>query len=89
VAGRASGGPVSGGRPYVVGERGPELFVPNIGGRIMNASQTAGAGGGQGVNLYQTNTFHGVDQQTILSGLKRNNQQLKAEIAYMIRRGDL
>jgi len=32
--GRATGGPVSGGRPYVVGERGPELFVPSNGGRI-------------------------------------------------------
>ena len=32
--GRASGGPVSAGRPYVVGERGPELFVPSNGGRI-------------------------------------------------------
>jgi hypothetical protein len=32
--GRATGGPVSGGRPYLVGERGPELFVPSNGGRI-------------------------------------------------------
>jgi len=32
--GRATGGPVSGGRPYVVGERGPELFVPSGAGRI-------------------------------------------------------
>lgn len=32
--GRATGGPVSGGRAYVVGERGPELFVPSSGGRI-------------------------------------------------------
>lgn len=32
--GRATGGPVSGGRAYVVGERGPELFVPSRGGRI-------------------------------------------------------
>jgi hypothetical protein len=32
--GRATGGPVSGGRSYVVGERGPELFVPSSGGRI-------------------------------------------------------
>jgi hypothetical protein len=32
--GRATGGPVSAGRPYVVGERGPELFVPSSGGRI-------------------------------------------------------
>lgn len=32
--GRATGGPVSGGRGYVVGENGPELFVPSGSGRI-------------------------------------------------------
>lgn len=32
--GRATGGPVSAGRPYVVGERGPELFVPSDSGRV-------------------------------------------------------
>jgi phage-related minor tail protein len=32
--GRATGGPVSAGRSYVVGENGPELFVPSSGGRI-------------------------------------------------------
>jgi hypothetical protein len=32
--GRASGGPVKGGVPYIVGERGPELFVPPTAGRI-------------------------------------------------------
>lgn len=30
----ANGGPVQSGRPYVVGERGPELFVPGATGRI-------------------------------------------------------
>ena len=30
----ANGGPVKSGRPYVVGERGPELFVPGATGRI-------------------------------------------------------
>lgn len=34
LPGRATGGPVSAGRGYVVGERGPELFVPSTGGRI-------------------------------------------------------
>lgn len=33
-AGRAVGGPVSEGRPFLVGERGPELFVPDRAGRI-------------------------------------------------------
>ena len=32
--GRATGGPVSPGRAFVVGERGPELFVPTASGRI-------------------------------------------------------
>lgn len=32
--GRATGGPVTGGRAYMVGERGPELFVPTAAGRI-------------------------------------------------------
>jgi hypothetical protein len=32
--GRATGGPVSPGRAYRVGERGPELFVPTSAGRV-------------------------------------------------------
>jgi phage-related minor tail protein len=35
--GRATGGPVTGGRAYMVGERGPELFVPSSSGRIEAA----------------------------------------------------
>jgi len=35
--GRATGGPVSAGRAYRVGERGPELFVPAASGRIEPA----------------------------------------------------
>ena len=38
--GRATGGPVSAGRAYRVGERGPEWFVPTTSGRV----ETAGAG---------------------------------------------
>ena len=32
---RANGGPVGAGKSYMVGERGPEMFVPNTGGRIV------------------------------------------------------
>ncbi len=41
LPGRATGGPVSPGRAYVVGERGPELFVPASSGRVE-------VGGGSG-----------------------------------------
>jgi hypothetical protein len=39
---RAGGGPVSAGVPYLVGERGPEMFVPASSGNIV----PNGAGGG-------------------------------------------
>jgi hypothetical protein len=45
--GRATGGPVSPGRAYRVGERGPELFVPTSSGRI---DATVGGGATQ-INL--------------------------------------
>jgi hypothetical protein len=49
---RAEGGPVSPGRAFLVGERGPELFmpsssgsiVPNGGGVVINQNVTVGAG---------------------------------------------
>ena len=37
---RATGGPVDAGSPYIVGEKGPELFVPAGYGRIMDAFST-------------------------------------------------
>jgi hypothetical protein len=44
IAARARGGPVSGGTPYLVGERGPELFVPTGSGRVV-ANDRMGGGG--------------------------------------------
>lgn len=40
--GRATGGSVSAGRSYIVGERGPELFVPSSGGRIEQGASRGG-----------------------------------------------
>lgn len=34
LPGRATGGPVAPGRPFLVGERGPEVFVPTAAGRV-------------------------------------------------------
>ncbi|MBB3034537.1 tail tape measure protein [Alteriqipengyuania lutimaris] len=42
LPGRATGGPVSAQRGYLVGERGPELFVPPSDGRILPVSQDGG-----------------------------------------------
>ena len=48
--GRETGGLVSPDRPYVVGERGPELFVPDSAGRIDNG-RSAGAGPDRAVRV--------------------------------------
>lgn len=45
----ADGGPASAGVPYIVGEQGPELFVPNVSGVVVpNGPLTAGASGAAG-----------------------------------------
>jgi hypothetical protein len=49
--GRATGGPVSGGAPYLVGERGPELFVPEGAGRIEPRTSAAARGVNITINM--------------------------------------
>lgn len=39
---RASGGPVSRGEPYLVGENGPEVVVPSAAGRVLSAAGSRG-----------------------------------------------
>lgn len=53
AAARASGGPVMGSTPYLVGERGAELFVPNTSGAII-PNDKLGGGGNITVNLIES-----------------------------------
>lgn len=50
--GKAVGGSVAGNKPYLVGEKGPELFVPPTSGSIVPNNKM---GGGQMVNAPVTN----------------------------------
>jgi hypothetical protein len=47
VDGRASGGSVYSNTPYIVGEQGPELYVPKSSGTIIPAGQTQNILGGR------------------------------------------
>ena len=51
IGGRAIGGSVQAGKPYMVGERGQEMFVPNQSGSIIPNNKM---GGGSGVIVNQT-----------------------------------
>ena len=44
IQAKASGGPVNSGTPYIVGEQGPELFVPKQSGTIVPNGQTPSSG---------------------------------------------
>jgi len=63
VPARANGGPVNANTPYMVGERGPELFVPARSGSIMPNERIKG-GGGDVVVQQTINVSTGV-QQTV------------------------
>ena len=68
AGGRASGGPVSGGSSYLVGERGPEIFTPSSSGMITPNSAIGG-------NTITVNV-QGADPQAVVTALQkyvRNN----------------
>jgi hypothetical protein len=66
---RANGGPTKMGIPYLVGERGPELFVPGTNGGVMSNSDlrsamgtAPGASNGPMLNMtFQTTNIGGVE----------------------------
>jgi len=71
ISGRASGGPVNSNTPYIVGEQGPELFVPRNSGSII----PNGVMGGVSVNVVVNGDVSGRDlvekvQDAIMSNLR-------------------
>lgn len=85
----ANGGPITGNQPAIVGERGPELFVPSTSGRIIsNSAMRSGGGapamGGVTVNY---NIAAGVTRGELVPILEAERKRLKAEIPDMVRRG--
>ena len=64
---RASGGMMSPNQPYLVGERGPELVMPNRQSTVMNADLTGKAlGGGESVNVTQVFNINGNGDEYIM-----------------------
>ena len=84
----AAGGPVSAGSSYVVGEKGPELFVPHASGTIVpNNKMGSSGGGGTGGVTVNYNIAAGVSRAELAPILEQERRRLKAEIPDMVRRG--
>lgn len=69
---RADGGPVSAGQPYIVGEKRPELFVPNRSGTILPDTSALAMAGGNSVQLSIT----AMDSQDVIRALDKIKRPL-------------
>jgi phage-related minor tail protein len=85
--GRASGGPVTGGTPYLVGEKGPELFMPASSGSIVPNNRLGSSGGGATGVTINYHIAAGVTRSELVPILETERKRLKAEIPDMVRRG--
>jgi len=76
LPGRATGGPVSPGRAFMVGEAGPEIFIPTSSGRIENGRM--GAGSGRDVRVaIQLNT---PSETSAPTAMRRSSRQLASAV---------
>ena len=87
IPARASGGTVSGGKPYMVGEKGPELMVPGRTGTVVPNDQLSGGG----VIVNQTINISAGVAQTVRSEIRALMPQIadnaKAAVLDAKRRG--
>jgi len=81
LPGRATGGPVSPGRGYLVGERGPEMFVPTASGRVENfeSGGRAGAPGG-GRDVRVSIDIVTPREASVPQSLKRSTRQMASAV---------
>jgi hypothetical protein len=84
IFGRASGGTVMSNTPYLVGEKGPEVIVPQNRGHVMNADLTAKAmgNGGGAVTVVQNFNFSANGDDSV----KRIIAQAAPQIAQMTKK---
>jgi lambda family phage tail tape measure protein len=99
LPGLANGGPATANKPYIVGEKGPELFVPKQSGNVVPNNQL---GNGQGVatgavnapvtNNYITNNISAIDAKGVAQLFAENRKTLlgsvkmaEREMPYMAR----
>lgn len=74
---RAAGGPVTGGKAYVVGEKGPEIFRPGTSGTIIPNNQISSFGGSSiGGGGEYTLRIRGTDLVAAIAATGRANVRL-------------
>ncbi len=90
LPGLAEGGQAKAGQPYIVGEKGPELFVPKNAGTVIPNNKIGAAGQamatGSGAvsapvtNNYITNNINAVDAQSVAQLFANNRKTLLGSV---------
>lgn len=90
AVGMAVGGPVKENRPYMIGEKGPELFVPDQAGKIIPNDKMKGGGGSINVvnNISVESSGNKEQDDSMARGIARAiDEKIKMQIAAQMRPG--
>tara|TARA_R110000744_G_scaffold373898_1_gene486325 strand:+ start:2213 stop:4993 length:2781 start_codon:yes stop_codon:yes gene_type:complete len=81
---REKGGSVSQNTPYMVGEKGPELFVPSSAGSIVPNNALGGGNSSSApvTNNYITNNISALDSRSVAQVFAENRQSLLGTVEY-------
>jgi hypothetical protein len=89
LPGLAEGGPAKPGKPYIVGEKGPELFVPKSAGTVIpnkeavpmaNKGVATGAVNAPITNNYITNNINALDAKSVAQIFVENRKTLLGSV---------
>lgn len=81
LPGRATGGPVAPGRGYLVGERGPEVFVPASAGRVETLDSTSSGSAGRSARDVRVSINVVAPQRaSVPQSLQRSTRQLASAV---------
>lgn len=82
--GRASGGPITAGVPYLVGEQGPELVIPKSSGTVIPAGATAQMLGGRSGGSPLTVVVQGATSRRSIDRIRIEQQRQQRRAAMEI-----
>ena len=86
IPGLAKGGPAKAGQPYIVGEKGPELFVPQGSGTVVPNNKLGQQGVATGAvnapvtNNYITNNINALDAKSVAQLFAENRKTLLGSV---------
>lgn len=86
LPGKAAGGPVKAGQPYMVGERRPELFVPSTSGRIVPRPSSGGSIAYTDSRVFNIAPANGVTPDQMTATLAAYDRQARRNITATLQR---